>query len=143
MRSWWRTSAASMSSGSMVTDPWYSRFAPVTVARWILDLSIVRCMVAIPSPDPFSGNCQLQVVEQARVAEAHRDRDHDRAADRLHRLKRRAVDHLGVVDAAARLARKLGAEQGAHRVGVALAAVDRAAGGLERAEEHGRGAAIF
>src|SRR4029453_2777396 len=49
--SYGRMAAASIRSSSIVKLPSYSRWAPVTVARWILDLSICRNIMTSPSSD--------------------------------------------------------------------------------------------
>src|SRR5262245_19904176 len=135
--------------------PSYSTFASVTVARWILDLSMVRIMEVAPvfwsalalrlaARNLRLLRVQYAVVDQTdgapfptvRGAHEHGQREQRRIRKRSARRRERVgIAQLGVVDLGARRGRELCTHEREHALGAALAARDRRLRGVERAHE--------
>src|SRR3954470_8109948 len=116
-------SAASSRSGSMVIEPTYCRSQSVTVARCILDLSIVRCMAVSGPPIGL----YERVVDEPDVADARGDGDQDVPVEGVDGSEGVGVDDGEVLRLDAGLAHRLLAG-GAHR---RRAVVTRRRGGVE------------
>src|SRR6478736_4005536 len=86
-----------MSTGSMVTEPWYSRLASVTVARWIFDFKSVRFISVSPSGGRDLDR-QPNVVDQSRPPDPHGQGEHQVALQRRNRSEGLRIHHLGVLD---------------------------------------------
>src|SRR5215468_7746883 len=126
-------SARSSSSASMVTLPSYSRFAPVTVARWILLRSMLRYMGS-SSCDSLGCRGEHGIVDQTGAADEDGQCQQGRPfLDGLDGLDGLGVDQLGVVDARQALARQHGVHARQHSVGTTGAGGHRVAAGGERA----------
>src|SRR5260370_31594789 len=118
-----RRAAAAMRWGWMVTEPWYSRLASVTVARWIFDFKSVR-FISCQSSGGRVVDRQSNVVDQSRPPNPHGQGEHQVALQSFDGSEGLSVDHLGVLDLGGRFRRQNFPQAPPHLVAPALTRCD-------------------